>query len=192
MVCIVFPPCRKAWRLEVCADGDFKGRAYATCADASQDELMEDDDPSHDWWISDAQSMNVYTTPGSNAEQYIRVPEVGLLTWKELMARFETFNVTYAHAEGARAPLVIETVVFEYSLLGGYCWLQFPSLWDVLNLKLYPGAAAVCQFSIHSIKALIGNVILLSSISLVTSLAVPNLLWERLCGWGSLALRVYT
>ena len=92
-------------------------------------------------------------------------------------ARFDRYDVTYARDNGATPALKIETVVFEYAVMGGYCWLQLPALWETLQLKLYPGSAAMCRSFIF-FKALIRVAFLLPCRSLVRRLAVPHLLWE--------------
>ena len=112
--------------------------------DESEDVIMEDDG-AQDFWISDRQRMNVYTTPAPNPVQYIRVPDLGMVSWKDVMSKFSRHEITYRESVGPANAIRIETAVFEYPLLGAYCWIQIPSFWDELKLKLYPGSAATFE-----------------------------------------------
>ena len=119
------------------AEGTFKGRAYCTCLADDESEHDSDDSPLQDFWVSDKLNMNVYATAAG--ARFIQVPGGRMLSWTTLASCFERLGVPYAGANGAMAPIVIETMVFEYPWHGAYAWLQMSSLWTALDLHLYPG-----------------------------------------------------
>ena len=121
---------RQVWTLHLGSGGNEEGLAYV--------QPMKDGQAGESLWVVD--SMKTHLFRNAKGDEYIRIPELGMMSIADLCLKFRAFTVTCAPEYAGGACLDINCSMFEYPLGGAHVWWHVKSIWNELKLKLYPGA----------------------------------------------------
>ena len=127
----------QVWQVVVHEQGEHIGCAFvepvnnATKSDAEYSALCT--------WCVDLCKCMVFKD--AESELYVRVPEQGIKSLRDLHNCHKTHPVRIADRWGVLSEIEVTATIFEYPMCGAFMWWHVPSVWEGLELKLSPGIA---------------------------------------------------